>query len=96
MTEPADSTSTHRVVRRAPPLSQHRLWQLSLVRALLLGTVDRHRGQPTPFDAGLLGPLDQAVLNKILGLMLLHWEPEVRSLPLSAARAAADMCCRPT
>ena len=92
MIESADSNSTHRAVRRMPPLRQHRLWQLSLVRTLLLGTTD---------PGSLLWPLrledrTEPLLDNILGLLLVHWESEVRSLLSSAARADDETCCRST
>ena len=107
MIEPADSNSMHRAGESTrptkrlrqqlaalipPPLRQPRLWQLSLVRTLLLGTTD---------PGSLLWPLrleDRAepLLDNILGLLLVHWESEVCSLLSSGARADDETCCRPT
>ena len=87
MIESADSNSTHRAVRRMPPLRQHRLWQLSLVRTLLLGSTD---------PGSLLWPLrledrTEPLLDAILGLAIPQWESEVLSLVFE--RQERCSCC---
>ena len=82
MLEPADNNS-----RKQPPLSQPRLWQFSLSRALLLGTTD---------PGSLLWPLrleDRAepLLDAILGLAIPQWESEVLSLVFE--RQERCSCC---